>query len=350
MRVVRCAIMCLSLLHVVVRADTLVTKSGRRFPDCQIRRVVNGKVLIKYGKSGVAMVPLDDLPDDIRSKLEPAAPQKETTLAGQPGATDVPAPAAAEQGTEGTARSQEAGETEVRAELPGELLGFPIPASTDKLPGAFRGYELAPLIASIKAGVAKAIPDEDRPFLSAKAIQERTQAVVDAHVPEGQFLCFGCRPLIEDDYDAEKQVFVVESWDLSVSRKRKSKSRAFDYMGTTALGVTMEIRKSYSEYDNVEIDRFGLPGPTGKYRDFPNPVFRIPAAPEDAKSLVGRLLIYILCRPNSQGITRGEVFHGKPTIGDPFEIVLTYNVLHVDLIEAWLVDRQTGEVLMKKRP
>lgn len=185
------------------------------------------------------------------------------------------------------------------------------------------------------------------------------------------------------NYDADSQTLTLSIitsavWEsvqidktrlaLSIKQAKPTKEKT---MGQNAYGAQVEIEKTYAKAFELAIHNYSsfqmentlpenmrrimerpdMPKPDAKFVESlkkPSFVQKINMQPEEARVAKDRITALILARPTTPYISYGAVLR-KATFKDPTEFFSQMYYLDVDLLEIWLYDKTTGEIVSKAK-
>lgn len=179
------------------------------------------------------------------------------------------------------------------------------------------------------------------------------------------FVLEGSPPDVTVEYDADEErmhVFVIPSWERTsgvegagnrLTLRTKHKIQKYDtYTATNAFGAKVQVESfrssqfliAFSEPFGFRLSKHSVSKSLNITQDairFDFPVVKPQAA--HLKARMGVLVVCRLARPNVAEYSE----HNKPQFDDPVEVRTHEYYIGVELLQIWIYDKSSGEILSK---
>jgi hypothetical protein len=260
-----------------------------------------------------------------------------------------------------------------RQQIEAEVRPFDI--QIDKLPAHFSGHDIKAIYTELAARRSKAIKGEFETTQEFEArIKREAAAPIFGRLDKRAYLAFVIQNSSgETIYDADRETMttavVLASGAENIykpSDKKALTSKAEvageKYEGSNAFGAKTIVSRhtgidynvAFTNHQSFGISRYIKSdtlkrGHTEDYFASDAILIKIPIGLDLAREIKPRLKVLAIVKLIEPYTYDGN-FYDKPTMDNPSEYIIQYHFLNTELIELWIYDDATGQVLIKKKP
>jgi hypothetical protein len=239
---------------------------------------------------------------------------------------------------------------------PPTYLGVAFDMNTERIPIPYLGHDIEQVYNAFKRSQKDERKDEfETTDQYQKRLSGQSSEPLFGSVGPDAILAFGVTP--SSQYDADSQTLTISLMASSVLKSvqidssrlgvkiKRGQTTKHKSIGQNAYGAKVEIEETYAQGFELAIHNHRN-FETEKNLTGYNFVQRINMGPTEAKSLKYKIAALILAKTTTPNISYGASL-SKATFNNPTEFFHQTFYVDVDLLEIWIYDKRTGELITK---